>query len=137
MGSREEVALRKLLLGLCDQYKVKAIAEELNTETLAQSGSDESVPMRVAKATKLPHCFCDPNTEERKRLIRQVLDRLSGTDQTVLRKVFLEDRDKDDICRELGIDRDYLRVRVHRALARFRGALEKETGLKSFATAVS
>jgi RNA polymerase sigma-70 factor, ECF subfamily len=76
-------------------------------------------------------------TEERKRLIRQVLDKLSDTDQTVLRKVFLEDRDKDEVCRELGIDRDYLRVRVHRAVARFRSALEKETGLNSFATAVS
>jgi RNA polymerase sigma-70 factor, ECF subfamily len=75
-------------------------------------------------------------TEERKRLIRQVLDKLSDTDQTVLRKVFLEDRDKDEVCRDLGIDRDYLRVRVHRALARFRTALEKETGLNSFARAV-
>jgi len=76
-------------------------------------------------------------TAERKRLIRHVLDKLSETDRAVLRKVFLEDRDKDEICHELGIDRDYLRVRVHRALARFRSALEKDTGIKSMATAVS
>lgn len=76
-------------------------------------------------------------TDERKRLIRQVLNKLSETDRTVLRKVFLEDRDKDEICRDLGIDRDYLRVRVHRALARFRSALEKDTGMKSLATAVT
>ena len=76
-------------------------------------------------------------TDERKRLIRQVLNKLSETDRTVLRKVFLEDRDKDEICRDLGIDRDYLRVRVHRALARFRSALEKDTGIKSLATAVT
>ena len=76
-------------------------------------------------------------TEERKRLIRQVLNKLSETDRAVLRKVFLEDRDKDEICQELGIDRDYLRVRVHRALARFRSALEKDTGIKSLATAVT
>ena len=66
-----------------------------------------------------------------------MLDKLSETDRAVLRKVFLEDRDKDEICHELGIDRDYLRVRVHRALARFRSALEKDTGIKSMATAVS
>jgi RNA polymerase sigma-70 factor, ECF subfamily len=76
-------------------------------------------------------------TEERKKLIRQVLNKLSDTDRMVLRRVFLEDRDKDEVCRELGIDRGYLRVRVHRALARFRSALEKDTGIKSFATAVS
>ena len=76
-------------------------------------------------------------TAERKRLIRQVLNKLSETDRAVLRKVFLEDRDKDEICQELGIDRDYLRVRVYRALARFRSALEKDTGIKSLATAVT
>jgi hypothetical protein len=47
---------------------VKAIGEELSEDSLAQSNSPESVPMRVAKALKLSHCFCDPSTEERKRL---------------------------------------------------------------------
>src|SRR5581483_11717514 len=63
---------------------------------------------------------------ERKALIKEVLDKLSGTDRDILRRVFLEDRDKDEICREFAIDRDYLRVRIHRALARFRNVLSNQ-----------
>lgn len=65
-------------------------------------------------------------SEERKAVIRQVLSKLGETDQAILRKLFLEERDKDEICRDFGIDRDYLRVRVHRALARFRLAFQKQ-----------
>jgi len=64
-------------------------------------------------------------TQERKMLVRQVLSQLSAGDREILRRVFLEEQDKDQICREFHIDRDYLRVRVHRALARFRRVLLK------------
>jgi len=66
-------------------------------------------------------------TEERKAIIRREMVSLAGPDQQILRKVFLEEQDKDQICKDLGIDRDYLRVRVHRALARFRTVLQKQT----------
>jgi RNA polymerase sigma-70 factor (ECF subfamily) len=66
-------------------------------------------------------------SEERKKIIRQVMSTLANPDQQILRKVFLEEQDKDEICKEMGIDRDYLRVRVHRALARFRSSLQKQT----------
>lgn len=65
-------------------------------------------------------------SKERKTLIRHVLQELAESDRVLLRKVFLEERDKDEICRELSIDRDYLRVKVHRALARFRIVLQKD-----------
>lgn len=57
--------------------------------------------------------------EERSERIRTVLNRLSARDRAILRAVFLEERDKDEICRELGVDRDYLRVLLHRAKAAF------------------
>jgi RNA polymerase sigma-70 factor, ECF subfamily len=66
-------------------------------------------------------------SEERKNIIRRVMITLANPDQQILRKVFLEEQDKDEICKEMGIDRDYLRVRVHRALARFRISLQKQT----------
>jgi RNA polymerase sigma-70 factor (ECF subfamily) len=37
-----------------------------------------------------------------------------------LRWLFFEERDKDEICRELNVDRGYLRVLLHRAKVRFR-----------------
>jgi RNA polymerase sigma-70 factor (ECF subfamily) len=47
-----------------------------------------------------------------------------------LRAVFLDERDKDEICTELGVDRDYLRVLLHRAKASFRVMYSKQVDAK-------
>jgi RNA polymerase sigma-70 factor (ECF subfamily) len=64
-------------------------------------------------------------TRERKELVRNILSTLSESDQSILRAVFLEEADKDEICKRFQVDRDYLRVLVHRAKNRFRSALDK------------
>ena len=50
----------------------------------------------------------------------QVLAGLPERDQTVIRCLFFEGRNKDEVCRELNVDRTYLRVLLHRAKNRFR-----------------
>lgn len=57
--------------------------------------------------------------EERDR-VRRALSGLPEKEQEILRWLFFEERDKDEICRELNVDRNYLRVLVHRAKAKFR-----------------
>jgi RNA polymerase sigma-70 factor (ECF subfamily) len=57
--------------------------------------------------------------EERMK-VRRALESLPEKERELLRWLFFEERDKDMICRELKIDRNYLRVLVHRAKARFR-----------------
>lgn len=64
-------------------------------------------------------------TRERKELVRTVLAELGEKDQTILRAVFLEEADKEDICERFQVDRDYLRVLVHRAKGRFREAFDR------------
>jgi RNA polymerase sigma-70 factor, ECF subfamily len=59
------------------------------------------------------------------KAVEKVLAELPVKDQKLLRAVFLEERDKDDVCRELGVDRDYLRVLLHRAKAEFRRHFSK------------
>ncbi len=61
--------------------------------------------------------------EERIR-VRRALESLPEKERELLRWLFFEERDKDVICRELKIDRNYLRVLVHRAKARFRERFE-------------
>jgi len=61
--------------------------------------------------------------EDRGR-VHRALAALPQKEQDLLRWLFFEDRDKDDVCAELGIDRNYLRVMLHRAKARFREQLE-------------
>ena len=60
--------------------------------------------------------------EERDR-VREALAALPRKEGDLLRWLFFEERDKDDICREMNIDRNYLRVLVHRAKTRFRDRL--------------
>ena len=57
--------------------------------------------------------------EERMK-VRRALESLPEKERELLRWLFFEERDKDMICRDLKIDRNYLRVLVHRAKARFR-----------------
>jgi RNA polymerase sigma-70 factor (ECF subfamily) len=52
--------------------------------------------------------------------VREILDKLPERDRRLLREVFLEDRDKDDVCRDFGVDREYLRVLLHRAKQAFK-----------------
>jgi RNA polymerase sigma-70 factor (ECF subfamily) len=59
-------------------------------------------------------------SQERKRLVENVLSHLSPKDRKVLRLVLLEERDKTEVCRELGVAPDYLRVVLYRAKRRFR-----------------
>ena len=52
--------------------------------------------------------------------VREILKDMSERDRRLIREVFLEERDKDAVCRDFGIDRDYLRVLLHRAKQSFK-----------------
>jgi RNA polymerase sigma-70 factor (ECF subfamily) len=55
-----------------------------------------------------------------KRDVEKALRRLSAKDSRILRAVYMEDKDKFQICLELKVDPEYLRVLLHRAKLRFR-----------------
>lgn len=59
-------------------------------------------------------------SRERKRMVREVIGELPDKDRRLLRAVFLEERDKDEVSNQFGVDRDYLRVLLHRAKQNFR-----------------
>jgi RNA polymerase sigma-70 factor, ECF subfamily len=52
--------------------------------------------------------------------IREILDEMPEKDRRLLREVFLEERDKDAVCSDFGVDREYLRVLLHRAKQAFK-----------------
>jgi len=52
--------------------------------------------------------------------VRQILDELPERDRCLLKALFLEERSKDEVCRDYGVSRDYLRVLVHRAKQSFK-----------------
>jgi RNA polymerase sigma-70 factor (ECF subfamily) len=52
--------------------------------------------------------------------IREILEEMPERDRRLLREVFLEERDKDAVCRDFGVDREYLRVLLFRAKQTFK-----------------
>jgi len=58
--------------------------------------------------------------------VRKILWELPARDRELLRAVFLEEKEKDAVCREMGVDRNYLRVLVHRAKHKFKAVCKKE-----------
>ena len=62
-------------------------------------------------------------SRESQQRIRRLVDEMPPKDRALMRAVFLEERDKDAVCQEQGVGRDYLRVLLHRAKKRFRELL--------------
>ena len=59
-------------------------------------------------------------SHETKDKVREILAEMKQRDRDLLRSIFLEEKGKDEICREFGVDREYLRVLLYRAKERFR-----------------
>jgi RNA polymerase sigma-70 factor (ECF subfamily) len=64
---------------------------------------------------------------ETRAKVRDALAGLPQKDQELLRLLFFEERDKDAICKEMNVDRNYLRVLLHRAKGHFRDRWSAET----------
>jgi RNA polymerase sigma-70 factor (ECF subfamily) len=54
-------------------------------------------------------------TLERKAFVQGLLNELSSRDRQLLKRVFLDEEDKDAVCRDFQVDRSYLRVLLYRA----------------------
>lgn len=70
---------------------------------------------------------------ETREQVRALLNNLPPQDQGILRALFYDERDKDTVCRDYGVGRDYLRVLLHRAKRRLRDRL---TGSNALAAAM-
>jgi RNA polymerase sigma-70 factor (ECF subfamily) len=57
--------------------------------------------------------------------VRRILDSIPERDRNILRAIFLEEKDKDAVCKEFKVERDYLRVLLHRAKEKFRLEYQK------------
>jgi len=105
---------------------VNSVCENVLSEFFRAEGRFAAVPENAPEpADKRASAESEFITEERKNVLRAALGKLPDGDRQILRRVFLEEKDKDEIAAEFGITRDYLRVRVHRAVARLRLELAK------------
>jgi RNA polymerase sigma-70 factor, ECF subfamily len=68
------------------------------------------------------------SSQEMGNKVREILEKLPERDRRILREVFIEERDKDEVCRDFGVDREYLRVLLHRAKLAFKATYLKNMG---------
>ena len=59
-------------------------------------------------------------SKETQKTVRQILEKLSDRDRQLLKSIFLEELYKAEVCAEFGVDREYLRVLLHRAKLSFK-----------------
>ena len=63
--------------------------------------------------------------EERRTQVRKLLSKMSQKNKKLLHDVFIDERSPDEVCQELGIDRNYLRVLLFRARKQLQQAVRK------------
>jgi RNA polymerase sigma-70 factor (ECF subfamily) len=77
----------------------------------------------LPKLVDLENALISRETEEK---VREILAEMKPRDRQLLRAMFLEEKDKDEICREFGVEREYLRVLLYRAKVRFRSTFDQQ-----------
>jgi RNA polymerase sigma-70 factor (ECF subfamily) len=66
------------------------------------------------------------SNREMRQKVREILNKLSEKDHFLLEQVFLNECDKDEVCRHVGVSREYLRVLLCRSKKSFRKTFVKE-----------
>jgi len=102
-------ALGAFVNSVCNNVLFEAYRAQSRVADPVEDRVSEEVPADTAMAG-----------EEERTQVRSVLSELPEKDRKILRWLFFEERDKGEVCRVLQVDREYLRVLLHRAKQRFR-----------------
>jgi RNA polymerase sigma-70 factor, ECF subfamily len=113
-GPREAEKLGAYVNSICNHV----LLEHYRSRSRNESGLEEQA--ETTFVDRKPDALSVLERKDTQRVVRQILDELPERDRSLLRSVLLEDRDKDEVCAELGVSRDYLRVLVHRAKQAFK-----------------
>jgi RNA polymerase sigma-70 factor (ECF subfamily) len=122
-GLRHAERLGPLVNSICNNV----LMEHYRSSNRVASLEDETAQGLVETR---PNALATVISDDTRKLVRHVLNGLNERDRRLLQAIFLEERDKDEVCTELGVDRDYLRVLLHRAKASFRVMYSKQVDAK-------
>ena len=109
---------------------VNTVCSHVLSEHYRSSGSSESLdvdgrPELPDKRSSALEIVVARQTRDK---VREILLDLEPRDRSLLKAVFLDERDRDEVCREFGVERDYLRVLLHRAKQEFKTEYVKRLG---------
>jgi RNA polymerase sigma-70 factor (ECF subfamily) len=113
-GIREPERLGAFVNSVCNNVLLEYYRTALHEATSDDEEAEANIP---DPAISVVDVIANRQTQ---RNVRDILDQLQEKDRRLIKEVFLEERDKDEVCRDLGVDREYLRVLLHRAKKSFK-----------------
>jgi RNA polymerase sigma-70 factor, ECF subfamily len=116
-GLRHPERLGALVNSVCNNVLMETIRSRRYEELPEELGPDSA-----------GDALDDLISEEQRREVQRVLDELPERDRQLLRAVFLDEAGRDAVCAQFGVDRDYLRVLLHRAKETFRAHFRQNGG---------
>lgn len=92
---------------------------------VSRSDAFENAEVEVASQSNIEEELV---TAETKARVQRILGRMPAREANILQAIFLDEGDKEEVCRRFGVDRAYLRVLLHRAKERFRSEFRRKSG---------
>ncbi len=129
-GLRQPERLGPFVNTVCNNVLLEHYRQSSRSDSLDEEGAPEP----RARGASVLDAVASKQMEEQ---VREVLGGLPEHDRSLLKAVFLDERDREEVCREFGVDRDYLRVLLHRAKHVFKAAYVKRNGDQFPFTSVS
>jgi RNA polymerase sigma-70 factor (ECF subfamily) len=100
------------VIGVCNNVVRETYREQRRSVALST--------LETEPAANFPSAYSLVLAKETNGKVRRTLAQLDIREQSILEAMLLDEQNKDEICRWLGVSRSYLRVLLHRAKKRFR-----------------
>jgi RNA polymerase sigma-70 factor, ECF subfamily len=118
---RQPESLGAFVNTVCNNVLFEHYRASSRSQSLDEDGAQEI-------ASTAADAFSLAATGQIKIKVREILLGMPVRDRSILKAVFLDERDREEICQEFGVDREYLRVLLHRAKQDFRAEYLKKLG---------
>jgi RNA polymerase sigma-70 factor, ECF subfamily len=121
-GLRQPDRLGPFVNSVCNHV----LFEHYRSQKRMEATIDDEVEATIAG--REPSAFSLMEAKDTDGVVRQILNQLPERDRRLLQSVLLEERNKDEVCAEFGISREYLRVLLHRAKQSFKSSYTSRLG---------
>ena len=101
---------------LFEYYRSSSRSKSLDEEGQPELPDPGSSALEIASARQM------------KVKVAEILEGIPPRDRKLLQAVFLDEEDRDEVCARFGVDREYLRVLLHRAKREFKAEYLKRLG---------
>jgi RNA polymerase sigma-70 factor (ECF subfamily) len=125
-GLRQPEALGSFVNSVCNNVLLEHYRSKARTDSLDEDDQPELPAPDMDIIGKLA-------AGQLKNKVREILLDMPVKDRTLLKAIFLDERDRDEVCAEFGVDREYLRVLLFRAKKDFKVEYLKRVGFGGYA----